>query len=87
MYLPNCSQHPDDIVFRLPAGTQRCPFGSLIADERVTFREFLKSVLSRSPEFQVAGEASDGPEAVKLALAPESGLGLKGYRDAADGRT
>jgi len=38
----------------------------LIADEHVTFREFLKSFLSRIPEFQVAGEASDGLEAVEL---------------------
>ncbi len=38
----------------------------LVADEHVTFREFLKSFLSRIPEFQVAGEASDGLEAVEL---------------------
>jgi DNA-binding NarL/FixJ family response regulator len=45
----------------------------LITDERVTFREFLKSFLSTIPEFQVAGKASDGPEAVKLVarLKPE----------------
>jgi DNA-binding NarL/FixJ family response regulator len=38
----------------------------LIADEHVTFREFLKSFLFRIPGFQVAGEASDGVEAVEL---------------------
>jgi len=38
----------------------------LITDEHVTFREFLKSFLSRIPEFQLAGGALDGPEAVKL---------------------
>jgi DNA-binding NarL/FixJ family response regulator len=38
----------------------------LIADERVIFREFLKAFLSRIPDFHVAGEASDGLEAVDL---------------------
>jgi len=38
----------------------------LIADGHVAFREFLKSFLCRIPEFQVAGEASDGLEAVEL---------------------
>jgi len=38
----------------------------LITDEHVTFREFLKSFLSSIPKFQVAGETSDGLEAVEL---------------------
>ena len=38
----------------------------LITDEHVTFREFLKSFLSSISKFQVAGEASDGLEAVEL---------------------
>lgn len=38
----------------------------LITDEDVTLREFLKSFLSRIPEFQVAGETSAGLEAVEL---------------------
>jgi two-component system, NarL family, response regulator DegU len=38
----------------------------LIADQHVIFREFLKSFFARIPEFQVAGEASDGLEAVEL---------------------
>ena len=38
----------------------------LITDEHVIFREFLKSFLSSIPKFQVAGEASDGLEAVEL---------------------
>ena len=48
----------------------------LIADEHVTFREFLKSFLSRIPEFQVAGEASDGLEAVELIARLEPDLVL-----------
>jgi AmiR/NasT family two-component response regulator len=37
----------------------------LIADAHVTFREFLNSPLSGTLEFQVAGEASEGLEAVE----------------------
>jgi DNA-binding NarL/FixJ family response regulator len=39
----------------------------IIADEHVAFRDFLKSFLTRMPDFQVTGEAADGIEAVELA--------------------
>jgi len=50
----------------------------LNADEHVTFREFLKSFLSRIPEFQPAGEASDGLEAVELVTRLKPDLVLEG---------
>ena len=50
----------------------------LITDEHVTFREFLKSFLSRIPEFQPAGEASDGLEAVELVTRLKPDLVLEG---------
>lgn len=40
----------------------------LIADDHTLFRRGLISLLDESGEFQVVGEASSGPEAVRLAL-------------------
>jgi DNA-binding NarL/FixJ family response regulator len=41
----------------------------LIADDHTLFRRGLMSLLSETSEFEVVGEASDGPEAVRLATA------------------
>ena len=38
----------------------------VIADDHTIFREGLKTLLSRHPEFKVVGEAGDGDEACKL---------------------
>jgi two-component system response regulator NreC len=40
----------------------------VIAEDHTILREGLKALLSSSPEIQIAGEAADGREAVRLAL-------------------
>jgi two-component system response regulator DegU len=42
------------------------PVKILIADDYASFREFLKSFVAKMPETCIAGEASDGEEAVQL---------------------
>lgn len=39
----------------------------LIVDDSLTTREFLKHIINSDPELQIAGEAANGEEAVKLA--------------------
>ncbi|MEU6787991.1 response regulator transcription factor [Nonomuraea angiospora] len=48
-----------------PAG----PIGLLIVDDHPVVRDGLTSMFARDPEFEVLGEAADGAEAVRLALA------------------
>jgi DNA-binding NarL/FixJ family response regulator len=43
------------------------PVKILIADDYPAFREFLKSFVAKMPEMCIAGEATDGEEAVQLA--------------------
>ncbi len=45
------------------------PITLLIADDHPVVRDGLSSMFARDPEFEVLGEASDGAEAVRLALA------------------
>jgi two-component system response regulator NreC len=40
----------------------------LVCDDHELFREGVKTILSTRPDFQVVGEASDGREAVEMAL-------------------
>jgi two-component system nitrate/nitrite response regulator NarL len=42
------------------------PIRIVIADDHTIFRDGLSALLSSRPEFEVAGEASDGAEALKL---------------------
>src|SRR5271168_396310 len=43
------------------------PLPVLIVDDQAPFRSAMKAVLRRSPEFELAGEAASGSEAVALA--------------------
>ena len=40
----------------------------LLADDQSLFREGLKTLLTTNPDFEICGEASNGEEAVKLAI-------------------
>lgn len=44
------------------------PIRILIADDQALFREGLRTLLSVQPDFEVVGEASNGQEAVRLAV-------------------
>ena len=48
----------------------------LLADDHPLFRQGLRQVLDREADLRVVAEASDGAEAVQLALAPDSGIHL-----------
>jgi DNA-binding NarL/FixJ family response regulator len=52
-----------------PADEAGAPIRLLIADDHPVVRDGLSSMFARDPEFEVLGEASDGAEAVRLALA------------------
>jgi DNA-binding NarL/FixJ family response regulator len=45
--------------------TERLP--AIVVDDQAPFRAAMKAVLKRSAEFELAGEAADGTEAVSLA--------------------
>ena len=47
------------------------PIRVLLVDDHTLFRSGIKALLSRSPEFEVVGEAADGLEGVKRAKALE----------------
>jgi DNA-binding NarL/FixJ family response regulator len=44
------------------------PIRILLAEDQTLMRQGLKTILNLEPDFRVAGEAEDGPTAVKLAL-------------------
>jgi len=48
----------------------------LLADDHPLFRQGLRQVLDREADLRVVAEASDGAEAVQLALAPDAGIHL-----------
>src|ERR1700727_1092424 len=43
------------------------PLPVLVVDDQAPFRSAMKAVLRRSPEFDLAGEAASGSEAITLA--------------------
>jgi len=43
------------------------PLSVLVVDDQAPFRSAMKAVLRRSPEFELAGEAASGSEAIALA--------------------
>ena len=47
-------------------GCDQLPYSVLIVDDQAPFRFAVKAVLRRLPCFQLAGEASSGPEAITL---------------------
>ena len=52
----------------------------LLVDDQVLYREALRGLIERWPEFEVVGEASDGKEAVDAALAKRPDLILMDVR-------
>jgi DNA-binding NarL/FixJ family response regulator len=50
-------------------GAGGAPITLLIADDHPVVRDGLSAMFARDPEFEVLGEAADGAEAVRLALA------------------
>jgi DNA-binding NarL/FixJ family response regulator len=56
------------------------PIKLLIADDHPVVRDGLSSMFARDPEFAVLGEAADGTEAVRLALALEPDVILMDLR-------
>ena len=51
------------------AGAAGAPVKLLIVDDHPVVRDGLSAMFARDPEFEVLGEAADGAEAVRLALA------------------
>src|ERR1035438_8197948 len=43
------------------------PLPVLVVDDQAPFRSAMKAVLRRSPEFELAGEAASGSEAISMA--------------------
>lgn len=43
------------------------PLPVLVVDDQAPFRSAMKAVLKRSPEFELAGEAASGSEAISMA--------------------
>ena len=64
---------PEAVPPRAPtggaAGAGGAPIKLLIADDHPVVRDGLSAMFARDPEFEVLGEAADGAEAVRLALA------------------
>lgn len=52
----------------------------ILADDQVLYREALRGLIERWPEFEVVGEASNGAEAVDLALSLDPDLILMDVR-------
>jgi len=50
-------------------GAAEAPIKLLIVDDHPVVRDGLSAMFARDPEFEVLGEAADGAEAVRLALA------------------
>ncbi len=53
---------------------------TLLVDDQVLYREAMRGLIERWPEYEVVGEASDGQEAVDLALALNPDLILMDVR-------
>lgn len=53
---------------------------TLLVDDQVLYREAMRGLIERWPEYEVVGEASDGQEAVDLALYHEPDLILMDVR-------